>query len=228
MKSALLICAHPDDAELMVGGTIALLTDRGFRVSVALFTTSAQVPLDAPRRKRAAQEAAAVLGHEIVWVEEDRFDHVIDMPEPLCVSLIDRLLRERRPELVFSHGTYDSHCDHAQIGRCVIAATRHSDAQFFAFGPSEYRAAANHSFVPNVFVDVSPYMAKKRAAIDCYNYEGAPYRELRSGEIAALNKADGLRCGAEYAETLRVIRQFGIPVDRVGAPLRAVGIQEPI
>ncbi|HEY1656515.1 MAG TPA: PIG-L deacetylase family protein [Candidatus Tumulicola sp.] len=218
MRSALVIGAHPDDAELMVGGIIALLADQGVRVTVALFTTAAEVPSAAPRRKQAAHEAAAILGHDLLWIEEGRYDHVVDMPEPRCVGSIDRLLRERRPDLVLSHGTFDSHCDHAQLGRCVIAATRQSGAQFFAFGPSEYRAQPVHSFVPNTFVDVSAYMDRKRAAIECYNYDGAPYHELRADEVAMLNRADGIRCGAEFAETLQVVRQFGIPRAPIGMP----------
>ncbi len=218
MQSALVIGAHPDDAELMVGGIIALLVGHGVRVTVAVFTTSAEVPSAAPRRKQAAHEAARILGHDLLWIDEGKYDHVIDIPEPRCVGSIDRLLREHRPDVVLSHGTHDSHCDHAQIGRCVIAAMRHSNAQFFAFGPSEYRAQPAQAFVPNVFVNVSPYMEQKKAAIRCYNYKGAPYNELRADDVATLNRADGIHCGAGFAETLQVVRQFGIPQEMLGTP----------
>ena len=143
---------------------------------------------------------------------------MVDIPEPRCVGSIDRILRERQPDLVLSHGINDSHCDHAQLGRCTIAAMRHSSAQFFAFGPSEYRSQAANSFVPNVFVDVSPYMEEKKAAIRCYNYDGAPYNELRANDVAILNRADGIRCGAEFAETLQLVRQVGIPHEMFGMP----------
>jgi LmbE family N-acetylglucosaminyl deacetylase len=218
MQSALVIGAHPDDAELMVGGIIALLVRQGVRVTVAVFTTASEVPLAAPRRKQAAHEASVILGHELLWMEEGRYDHVIDIPEPLCVGSIDRLLRDRRPDIVLSHGVHDSHCDHAQLGRCVIAAMRHSNAQFFAFGPSEYRAQPAHSFVPNVFVDISGYIEQKKSAIRCYNYTDAPYRQLRAEDVAILNRADGIRCGAKFAETLQVVRQFGMPQAMFGMP----------
>jgi N-acetylglucosamine malate deacetylase 1 len=230
MQRALVIGAHPDDAELMVGGIIALLVRHGVRVDVALFTTAAEVPSAAPRRKQAAHEAARILGHEVVWIDEGRYDHVVDIPEPRCVGSIDRLLRERQPDVVLSHGMHDSHCDHAQLGRCVVAATRQSSAQFFAFGPSEYRAQTANSFVPNVFVDVSEYMEQKKAAIQCYNYEGAPYHELRANDVATLNRANGIHCGAEFAETLQVVRQFGIPHEMFGMPSawQAGADREPI
>jgi N-acetylglucosamine malate deacetylase 1 len=218
MQSALVIGAHPDDAELMVGGIIALLVRHGVRVAVAVFSTADEVPSAAPRRKQAAREAAQILGHELLWIDEDKYHHVVDIPEPRCVESIDRLLRERQPDIVLSHGTLDSHCDHAQLGRCVIAAMRHSNAQFFAFGPSEYRAQPAHSFVPNVFVDVSTHIDQKKAAIECYNYAGSPYRQLRADDVAMLNRADGIHCGAEFAETLQVVRQFGIPQEMLGMP----------
>lgn len=218
MKNALVIAAHPDDAELMVGGLIALLGDSGFRVAVAVFTTSPESPSGTARRQNAAREAAAILGYDILWVEGGQYDHVTDMSEPRCVALIDELLKERNPEMVITHTICDSHCDHVQLARCVIAATRRSGAAFFAFGPSEYRAQTGTSFAPNVFVDISEYVERKRAAINCYNYDGAPYRPLLTEEIVALNRANGLLCGAEYAETLQVIRQFGIPNDVIGIP----------
>jgi N-acetylglucosamine malate deacetylase 1 len=218
MQRALVIGAHPDDAELMVGGIIALLVCHGVHVDVALFTTAAEVPSAGPRRKQAAHEAARILGHEILWIDEGRYDHVVDIPEPRCVGSIDRLLRELQPDLVLSHGVNDSHCDHAQLGRSVVAAMRHSSAQFFAFGPSEYRAQPAHSFAPNVFVDISAFIEQKKAAIRCYNYEGAPYHELRANDVAILNRADGIRCGAEYAETLQVVQQLGIPQAMFGMP----------
>jgi LmbE family N-acetylglucosaminyl deacetylase len=107
---------------------------------------------------------------------------------------------------------------------------RHSSAQFFAFGPSEYRSQAANSFVPNVFVDVSPYMEQKKAAIQCYNYDGAPYNELRANDVAVLNRANGIRCGAEFAETLQLVRQFGIPHEVFGMPLasQALGDRDPV
>lgn len=218
LKNALVIAAHPDDAELMVGGLIALLADSGFGVSVAFFTTSPESPSARMRRQQAAREAAAILGNDILWVEDGKYDHVTDIPEPRCVWLIDELLKEQKPEIVITHAVSDSHCDHVQLGRCVISATRRSSALFLAFGPSEYRAPTGNSFVPNIFVDVSVYMERKIAAINCYNYNGAPYRRLCADEIASLNKANGLFCGAEYAETLQVIRQFGVPKELLGVP----------
>jgi LmbE family N-acetylglucosaminyl deacetylase len=218
MKNALVLAAHPDDAELMVGGLIALLGDSGFHVSVAFFTTAPESPSGTARRQRAAREAAAILGNDILWVEDGKYDHVTDMSDPQCVACIDELLKKHEPEIVITHTVADSHCDHVQLGRCTISATRRSGALFLAFGPSEYRAQTGNSFVPNVFVDVSAYMERKRAAIDCYNYDDAPYRPLRANEIALLNQANGLSCGAQYAETLQVIRVFGVPTDLVGVP----------
>ncbi len=218
MKNALVIAAHPDDAELMVGGVVALLGDSGFHVSVAFFTTAPESPSGRARRQQAAAEAAAILGNDVLWVEDGKYDHVTDIPEPQCVAAIDNLLKDRDPKIVITHTIYDSHCDHVQLGRCVMSATRRSGALFLSFGPSEYRAQTANSFVPNVFVDVSAYMERKRAAINCYNYDGAPYRPLCADEIALLNRANGLFCGAEYAETLQVIRQFGLPTELAGIP----------
>lgn len=220
MRRALVIAAHPDDAELMVGGLIAALAERGVLVTVAFFTNPAETSPAKLRRQQAADDAAEILGHDIAWVQDGALTQVVDLPEHRCVSLIDGLLKECEPDMVVTHDIRDSHCDHAQLARCVIAATRRCDATFYAFGPSDYRAQTVDVFSPNVFVDISAYVAKKRAAIDSYNYDGAPFRELSADDILSLNRASGVQCGAQYAESLQLIRQVGIPTDLIGAPPR--------
>src|SRR5436189_5192549 len=62
----LVIAPHPDDAELGVGGTIALLLSQGCRVGVLDLTDGEPTPHGSPEiRKKETEAATAMLG--LTW-----------------------------------------------------------------------------------------------------------------------------------------------------------------
>src|ERR1700676_4273100 len=62
----LVVAPHPDDAELGVGGTIALLLAQGRRVGVLDLTDGEPTPHGSPEiRKKETEAATAVLG--LTW-----------------------------------------------------------------------------------------------------------------------------------------------------------------
>src|SRR4051794_28783009 len=65
MASILIIGPHPDDQELGMGGTIALLASQGHRVHLVDMTNGEPTPLGSPEvRAKEAAAAAKVLGVE--------------------------------------------------------------------------------------------------------------------------------------------------------------------
>jgi LmbE family N-acetylglucosaminyl deacetylase len=63
MASILIIGPHPDDQELGMGGTIALLAKQGHRVHLVDMTNGEPTPLGSPEiRAREAAAAAQILG----------------------------------------------------------------------------------------------------------------------------------------------------------------------
>jgi LmbE family N-acetylglucosaminyl deacetylase len=211
-KNVLIVAAHPDDAELAVGGLIAMLADRGARVSVANFTVCEASPEARRRRITAAENACRILGAEVIWVGDSQRDHVEDVPEYRCVAEIDKLVADVKPDYVLSHHLNDSHGDHVRLARSVMASSRRWDAQLFAFGPNEYRTPAYQAFVPTLFVDTSTYLDRKLEALSLYNYSGAGFRPIDLARIEALDRAKGAMCGYQAAEGLMIVRQHGFPM----------------
>jgi len=117
---ALVIAAHPDDAEAQMGGVLAKLSDRGQRI--LLVDLSDGEPTDFGARGERAEQAAAaaaILGVErISLTMQDRL--VADsLPARLEVA---RLIRQHRPRWVFGTGEACVHPDHAAAATIVRAA----------------------------------------------------------------------------------------------------------
>lgn len=216
LRRALFIVAHPDDAELSAGGTIALLTDKGVDVTVLTLTTSESTPQALEKRRKAAEAAGLILGHSILWAEDGRYNQVEDLPEYALVSIVDKFVTRVQPDLVFAHCVEDSHVDHVRVARAVIASSRRWKACLYAFGPAEYRTPQALRFKPTLFVDVSAYESKKKEAIDTFNYAGQGFRPLSWQACARQGKYYGAIAGCEFAEAFEVLRQHGLPTRLIG------------
>lgn len=143
---ALVVGAHPDDADYGAGGLIATWTAAGCEVTVVCVTDGDSGGFDAdvdreqvPGIRRAEQRAAAdalgvaecvFLGLSDGWVEVDR---------PLRLELA-RTIRRVRPEVVVTHApernyrfVYLYHPDHLATGAAVLAAVYPDARNAFAF-----------------------------------------------------------------------------------------------
>jgi LmbE family N-acetylglucosaminyl deacetylase len=92
---ALVISAHPDDAETQMGGTLARLSDKGQRILIVDLTNGEPTEFAEPGiRARQADEAARILGVERLSLGlQDRF-----LADTLEIRLsVAQLIREHRP-----------------------------------------------------------------------------------------------------------------------------------
>jgi N-acetylglucosamine malate deacetylase 1 len=117
---AVVISAHPDDAETQMGGTLAILADKGQRVLLVDLTEGEPTEFaQAGVRAQQAREAARLLGVERLSLGlQDRF-----LADTAQTRLrLARLLREYRPRWVYSTGEACVHPDHAAVVGLTRAA----------------------------------------------------------------------------------------------------------
>ena len=125
---ALVITAHPDDAEFMAGGTMAKLAGMGLEVTLAVATSGDKGTRDAdlrPQELAAMREveqrnAASVLGlHDVVFLGYP--DGFLEEGPELRGHVV-RLIRELRPDIVITWDGFRAgfnHTDHRVVGRVV-------------------------------------------------------------------------------------------------------------
>jgi len=224
---ALVIGAHPDDADFGAGGLVALWTSRGCAVTVVCVTDGdsggfdPDVPReDVPGLRRGEQRAAAAeLG-----VTDVRF---LGRPDGFVVADVDlrrelaRLVRELRPEVVVTHApernyrfVYLYHPDHLATGAAALAAVYPDARNAFAFpelGLEPWTVPAVWQFggpVDDLAVDVTDvFEAKVRA---CSAHDSQTPMLDRSME-------------AELREDLgRTAREHGLPEGRLAESYRVL------
>src|SRR5213075_1242812 len=120
---ALGIFSHPDDAELMMAGTLIKLKALGHRVGVADMTRGEMGTRGTPEiRAREALDAARVMGLDLRTNLELADGH-LTLNEQTRQTVV-RAIRKYRPAVVFTSHWDDPHPDHAATARIVREAAR--------------------------------------------------------------------------------------------------------
>ncbi|MEM8734429.1 MAG: PIG-L family deacetylase [Planctomycetota bacterium] len=136
----LVLCAHPDDAEVFAGGLLVRHSRLGATIRIVSVTdgsaghqSMSPEELKSIRRKEAA-EAGATIGAEYVTLDfvDGRLQPSLEVRE--CII---REIRQFAPDLVLTHRTNDYHPDHRAVGIAV------QDASYMVT-------------VPNICPDVKP------------------------------------------------------------------------
>lgn len=118
----LVISAHPDDGDLIFGGTGIRLARMGHLVRLVSVTNgnaghqSMNPAALAARRYAETQRAAAEAGFEyrVLGYNDGRLEVTLDAREELI-----RLIRTFRPDVVVTHRTCDYHADHRAVAQLV-------------------------------------------------------------------------------------------------------------
>src|SRR4051812_34343570 len=126
-RVALAILAHPDDAEFLCAGALARLAqEHGWQIHIASMTPGDCGSMDlspeqiSRTRRNEGLQAASIVGARYHCLEER--DLLIFYHERPLEKVV-RLLRQVRPEVVFTHSPADYLLDHEMTSTVVRAAT---------------------------------------------------------------------------------------------------------
>jgi len=220
----MVIGAHPDDAELCCGGTIAKLTSEGKRV-VLVDCTRGEMGTRGNEELRLAeaQDAARILGVE-ERINLGFRDGFIRIDEEHLYSMV-RVIRKYRPKIILVHPWFERHPDHENLHRLFRDAMFKSGLRKFVTEengtPQEifrtrriycYMQAYQFPKLPDFFVDITDVHEVKLEAIRAFSsqvfvegkYENEPRTRLSSPEfmeeLVARARYFGGICGVKYAE----------------------------
>jgi len=226
----LVLAAHPDDAELGCGGTIAKHVSQGHKVGIVDFTKGELGTRGTVlTRGQEAADASKILGisvRENLGLKDGFFRNHLE--EQLAVV---QAIRKFQPEIILANAVYDRHPDHGKGADLAFDATflsGLSKVETTAGGKvqSPWRPKAIYHFIqsqyikPDFVVDVSDFWEKKMNAIRAFKtqfYDPASNEpdtyisnpgflkmlESRAQEL-------GYSIGTAYGEGFTVKRHLGV------------------
>lgn len=234
-KVALSFLAHPDDAEILCGGTLIRLADTGWEMHIATATagdcgTMTESPWDISAiRTGEAARAAALINASYHCLGEP--DGMVVYDKPTIRKAID-LFRRIAPSLVLTHAPKDYMMDHEQVSllaRCasfvygapnISAFRRHPDSAvpyLYYCDPVELTDPLGHEVHPTTLLDISAQMDRKVEMLACHASQREWLRAHHGMDhyVEAMKHAGAARgriIGVEYAEGF--IQHRGHPYPR--------------
>jgi len=180
----LAIGPHPDDVELVIGGTCAALAKAGRRVVAVELTRGESGTLgDARTREREACRAARILGlaaRENLGLPDAALEFTL--PYRRAVAAV---VRKWRPEVILAPLYEDAHPDHVVAGRLAEAAFFEARLKKIAGGEEPWFTRLLFFYPcrtyrhPTLVVDVTDVYAVKLRAMNAHRSQ-APSRSFRA------------------------------------------------
>jgi bacillithiol biosynthesis deacetylase BshB1 len=228
----LVLAAHPDDAELGCGGTIARHIAAGRKVGIADFTRGELGTRGTPEtRAQEAADAATILGVEVrenLGLKDGFFRNDPENQLPVI-----RVIRKYKPEIVLANAIMDRHTDHGKgaslaFDACFLSGLAKIETLDDQGKPQEawrprvvYHYIQSQLIEPDFIVDVSGFWETKMNAIKAFKTQfydasnaGGPETYISKPGFLKMVEARGIEfghaIGAQYGEGYTVRRYPGV------------------
>ena len=219
----IVFAAHPDDAELSMGGTILKLTNNKYRVGVVDLTRGEMGTRGSEQtRKKEAEKAAKILKLKVrdnlsipdgdIRLTDDNLKKVISV------------IRKYKPKIIFAPYMNDRHTDHIDASALIKRAMFKSGLIKYKTVDGKYNQKAyrpvklyyfmqTYSFEPSFVVDITDTFDGKMKSVYAYKTQVYNPGNKKSNEpetfistpefigyIEARAKSYGFKIGKKYAE----------------------------
>ncbi|SDP36985.1 N-acetylglucosaminyl deacetylase, LmbE family [Nakamurella panacisegetis] len=193
----LVVGAHPDDAEIGVGGLMAAHRAAGDQVVILTLSRGARGGA-ADDRQHESLAAAELIGARLFM--EDLEDTKISSGDP-TVGMIERVIAEVSPTIMYTHSIHDRHQDHRAVHQAAAVAARKVPTFACFQSPS-----ATVDFRPNRFAPIDTFESTKLALLAAFSSQASVRDYLEPDFVLATARYWSRFGGGRSAEPLEVIR----------------------
>lgn len=195
----LAVGAHPDDVEIGAGGILAAHQAAGDSITILTLSRGARGG-DADSRQFESLASAELLGARLFL--KDLVDTEISAGGD-TVRLIEDVVREVKPTIVYTHSKHDRHQDHRAVNEAVMVATRSVPTVACFQSPS-----ATIDYRPTRFVRIDQFLERKFALLDCFNSQTEASRDYLERDFVTATARYWTRFGGGKAvEPLEIVRE---------------------
>ena len=198
---------HPDDTEILVGGTLLKYKAQGHDVHVVIAMDGRRGRGHLPDsvswqeivaiRHEEARRACAILGVEPIFLDIE--DHRL-LDDRDCYEKVIAAMECLNPDVVFTCAPNDYHNDHRCLSRLVLNSAW--APVFFA------ETSCGVDFNPDFYVDITEFIETK---IEMARQHQSQFTEDPKESIEIVNRFRALQCRRKeirYAECFKLYKRF--------------------
>jgi len=164
----LCVGAHPDDPESGCAGVLSRYAGVGHSVTVLYLTRGERgirgKDLEEAGKIRTAesQQACRLLGAQPRYFGQ--IDGATEMTRA-HVETMTQIFKEEHPDVLFTHWPVDSHLDHQVASLLTLQAWMALGQGAHLYFYEVNTGSQSQGFLPNTYVDITPVVDKKKAAL---------------------------------------------------------------
>ena len=220
MEKILVLCAHPDDETLGLGGTLSLKSQNGNQIYVLFFTDGESsrnktTKDDIILRQKQAEDACKLLGIKKVKFLDYPDQKLDTFPTLEIAKQIENVIKEWKPSEIFTHYWGDVNQDHRKIFEATKIAVRPQPSSkikkiiCYETPSSTDWGLFPESFTPNLFVNIDKTIKKKISALKKYKNEIQKFPHPRSiDSVIIRSKYWGSTIGDMNSEAFILLREI--------------------
>ena len=196
----LAIGAHPDDVEIGCGGSLIKYARAGHKVYL-LVITSGGIGGDPEVRIQEQEASAEKMGAQKVFWGNFQDTHIADTRA--LITVIEDVINEVHPQLVFVNHLHDVHQDHRAVSKACLSATRYIKEVLY------YEVPTTNNFEPETFVDIGSVLDDKLELLKTHTSQVDRTRveNLSILEVAkSCANFRGFQARVKYAEGFKAVR----------------------
>lgn len=219
MKDKILVVAvHPDDETLGCGGTLLKHNSQGDEIYWLIGTEVSDENSYYLQRAKEIERVAQLYGFNEVFKLLLNTMQVDEYTMSDLIGRVSSVLNQVQPSIVYLPFKSDVHSDHRKLFEAVYSCTKIFRYPFIkkiymmeTLSETEFAPSTKEdSFIPNVFIDISPYLDKKLEIMRVYQSEVGEHPFPRSERsLKALATLRGATAGCEYAESFMLLKEIG-------------------
>ena len=178
------ISVHPDDETLGCGGTILKHLENGDKLFWLIITNNLNEPEiwgeeNVKLRQKEIKAVSELYNFEKVFNLNYSTTKLDLLPLGELTQAISKVIKEIKPEILYTHNRSDIHSDHRVSFNAVMSAVKSFNNPFIrkvlmyeTVSETEFSPALQeNAFIPNFFVDISKYIDKKIEIMKIYESE---------------------------------------------------------
>jgi LmbE family N-acetylglucosaminyl deacetylase len=187
----LAVGAHPDDIELGCAAALLAHEARGDHITLLVMTTGEEGPQDARSREVEQEEAAGLLGADLLWGGFS--DGAIPVGKP-AITVVEAAIKDTGAGVIYTHASADTHQDHRHTAAATLSAARRCRRVL------QYEAPTSIDFNPTLFIDVAEFLPGKLDVLRAHTSQVLKNGLVDLQAVEAQARFYGFKARLRYAE----------------------------
>ncbi len=209
------IGAHFDDVEINCGGTLAIAQSSGYDVIVIVIgdgvyiDRNKKISRNSSIAKKECLKAFKYLNlnkKNLITLNYKETKIPFDVK---IIKKIEQTITFFKPDLILTHSPHDSHQDHYNTSRNVLAASRYNNNVLAWESIFPSKLIKNEISQPNIYIDISNCQEQKINAIKCYQSQIKKFNSYKMAWLDAIisrSRYRGVEIGCKHAEAFYAIK----------------------